>query len=81
MSKSTNLQRITYRLHAQREKLAPSILLRKNYLESTYLAQIKAEKDAIVGHIDRLQPAVRQAYLWHRLERLNARAERKPIGL
>ena len=80
MTKSLNLQRITYRLHDQRARLAPSTLLRKNYLEATYQAQIRSEKDAITSHIDRLQPGVRQAYLRHRLERLNARAQRKAVG-
>ena len=81
MAKSNNLQRITHRLHAQREKLAPSIMLRKNYLEATYLAQINSEKDAIRSHIDRLQPGMRAEYLRHRMERLNARAGRKAVGL
>ena len=57
MPKATNLERITYRLHEQRAKLAPSLMLRKNYLEATHLGQIQSEKDAIVGHINKLQPA------------------------
>jgi len=81
MAKSTNLQRITYRLHAQREKLAPSIALRRNYLETTFLNQINSEKEAIQSHIQRLQPGVRRVYLQHRLERLNARAAKKAVGL
>jgi len=81
MGKTTNLERITYRLHDQRAKLAPSLMLRKNYLESVHLGQIKSEKDSIVGHIDRLSPGLRKEYLRHRLERLNARAKQKPVGL
>ena len=81
MGKDTNLERITYRLHDQRAKLAPSLMLRRNYLAATHLGQIQSEKDAIVGHIDRLQPGLRREYLKHRLERLNARVKQKPVGL
>ena len=81
MTKATNLDRITYRLHEQRAKLAPSLMLRKNYLEATHLGQIQSEKDAIVGHIGKLQPGLRREYLRHRLERLNARAKQKAVGL
>jgi len=81
MGKATNLERITYRLHEQRAKLAPSLMLRRNYLAATHLGQIQSEKDSIVGHIDRLQPGVRKEYLRHRLERLNARAKQKAVGL
>ena len=81
MGKETNLKRITYRLHEQRAKLAPSLMLRRNYLAATHLGQIQSEKDAIVGHIDRLQPGVRKEYLRHRLERLSARAKQKAVGL
>ena len=54
---------ITYRLHAQRAMLVPSIMLRRGYLEKVHLAQIQSEKDAILSHIGRLQPGVRDEYL------------------
>ena len=81
MPKATNLERITYRLHEQRAKLAPSLMLRKNYLEATHLGQIQSEKDAIVGHINKLQPGVRREYLRRRMEWLNARAKQKAVGV
>jgi len=55
--------------------------MRKNYLTTTFLAQIQAEKDAINSRIDRLQPGLKKVYFKHRLERLDARAQRKPTGL
>ena len=57
---------ITYRLHAQRAMLMPSIMLRRGYLEKVHLAQIRSEKDAILSHIGRLQPGVRDEYLRHK---------------
>jgi len=59
-------QTITYRLHAQRAMLIPSIMLRRGYLEKVHLAQIKSEKDAILSHIGRLHPGVREEYLRHK---------------
>ena len=76
-----DLQRILYRLHDQREKLAPSLELRWQHLTSAFHGQIRAEKDNIQGFIGRLQPGVRRVYLKNRLELLDARAGMKPVGL
>ena len=76
-----DLQRILYRLHDQREKLAPSIELRRQHLTSAFHAQIRAEKDNIEGFIGKLQPGVRRVYLKNRLALLDARAGMKPVGL
>ena len=76
-----DLQRILYRLHDQREKLAPSLELRRQHLTSAFHAQIRAEKDNIEGFISRLQPGARRVYLKNRLELLDARARMKPVGL
>ena len=46
--------------------LVPSIMLRRGYLEKIHLAQIQSEKDAILSHIGRLQPGVRDEYLRHK---------------
>ena len=46
--------------------LIPSIMLRRGYLEKVHLAQIKSEKDAILSHIGRLHPGVREEYLRHK---------------
>ena len=76
-----DLQRILYRLHDQREKLAPSLELRRAHLTAAFHGQLRAEKDSIEGHIGRLQPGVRRVYLQHRLALLDARAGMKPVGL
>ena len=61
--RSRHRQTITYRLHAQRAMLVPSIMLRRGYLEKVHLAQIQSEKDDILSHIGRMQPGVREVYL------------------
>ena len=76
-----DLQRILYRLHDQREKLAPSLELRRQHLTSAFHGQIRAEKKNIEGFISRLQPGARRVYLKNRLELLDARARMKPVGL
>ncbi len=77
-----DLATITYRLHEQRQKLAPSLELRRQYLTSVFHSQLRAEKESIEGHIGRMQPGVRRVYLMHRLEMLNDRAKMNPaVGL
>ncbi len=76
-----DLQRIVYRLHDQREKLAPSLELRRQHLTSAFHGQIRAEKDNIEGFIGKLQPGVRRVYLQNRLALLDAREGMKPVGL
>jgi len=75
------LQKIVFRLHDQREKLAPSLELRKKHLTSAYLGQVRAERDSIIGHIERLPFGAQKVYLQHRLQKLNERAAMKPVGL
>jgi hypothetical protein len=65
------LNKLTFKLHDQRERLAPSIELRRRYIEAAYLNQIKGEKEMIQSRIDRLSPGVRKAFLASRLEKLN----------
>ena len=67
----TKLASMVYKLHDQRAKLAPSLELRKKYLEASYLQQIRSEKQMIESRIGRLQPAVRKAFLTQRLKKLN----------
>ena len=63
---------IVYQLHEKRERLAPSIELRRRYLAKTFADQIRVEKQMICSHIDKLQPGVRRVLLAGRLEQLNA---------
>ena len=76
-----DLAKLTYRLHDQRAKLVPNIELRRHYLTNAFHAQLRAEKENIESHIGRLQPGLRRVYLAHRLEKLNERAQMKPVGL
>ena len=66
-----SLQKIVYRLHEHRDKLAPSIELRRRYLASTWAKQVQSEKDAIRSNTDKLQPGVRRKFLLDRLKLLN----------
>jgi len=75
------LQKIVFRLHDQREKLAPSLELRRKHLTSVYLGQVRAERDSIIGHIERMPYGARKVYLQNRLQLLNRRAAMKPVGL
>ena len=76
-----DLQRIVYRLHDAREKLAPSLELRWARLTSAFHGQIRAEKDNIEGFIGKLQPGLRRVYLKNRLALLDTRAGMKPVRL
>ena len=75
------LQKIVFRLHDQREKRAPSLELRRKHLTAAYLGQVRSERDAIIGHIERMPYGLRRVYLEHRLQKLNERAAMKPVGL
>ena len=76
-----DIQRIVYRLHDAREKLAPSLALRRAHLTSAFHGQIRAEKDNIEGFIGKLQLGVRRVYLKNRVALLDARGGMKPVGL
>ena len=76
-----DLATLTYRLHDQRAKLAPSIELRRHFLTAAFHAQLRAEKEHIESRIGRLQPGLQRVYLTHRLGKLNERARLKPVGL
>ena len=62
------LGNITMRLHAQREKLAPNIELRRKYIEASYHSQLRVEKDMIESHIGRLPYGARKVFLAGRLK-------------
>ena len=68
---TNKLASIVYKLHDQRAKLAPSLELRKNFLEASYHQQIRSEKAMINSRIDKLQPGVRKVFLVQRLKKLN----------
>ena len=70
-SRQKHLANLTYRLHDARAKLQPSLELRRHFLTKAFHAQIRAEKENIQSHLDRLQPGVRKLFLVRRLEQLN----------
>ena len=65
-----NLANLTYRFHEQRERLAPGIEMRRNYIENARRTQLRSEKEHIQGHIDRLAPGVRLHFLRKRMQQL-----------
>ena len=67
------LGNITMRLHAQRERLAPNIELRRKYIEASYHSQLRVEKDMIESHIGRLPVGARKVFSAGRLKKLNAK--------
>jgi hypothetical protein len=66
------LNKLTFKLHEQRDKMTPSLELRRKYIETSYLNQIRGEKEMIQSRIDRLSPGVRKTFLASRLQKLNA---------
>jgi len=73
MKKKVNLQQITWRLHQARERLQPSIELRRKYLMTVQHQQLAGERADIQHYIGSVSPGVRRAYLQRRLTELNAR--------
>ncbi len=73
----TRLNKMTFKLHEQREKLAPSLELRRKYIESAYLNQIRGEKEMIQSRIKRLSPGVRKVFLASRLQKLNSELNKR----
>ncbi len=65
------LNKLTFKLHEQRDKMTPSLELRRKYIETSYLNQIRGEKEMIQSRIDRLSPGVRKTFLASRLQKLN----------
>ena len=65
-----SLANLTYRLHQQRERLAPGIEMRRQYVEHARRTQLRSEKEHIQSHIGRLAPGVRTLYLKKRLHQL-----------
>ncbi len=66
------LNKLTFKLHEQRDKMTPSLELRRKYIETSYPNQIRGEKEMIQSRIDRLSPGVRKTFLASRLQKLNA---------
>ena len=50
------LHKITHRIHGQRKLLVPSIMLRRDYLRTAHLGQIKSEMQALRGRHSQITP-------------------------
>ncbi len=68
MNNQRHLQRLTYRLHEQRQLLQPSVVLRRAFLTKAFHATLKSEKESIESHTQRMQPGIRKAFLHKRME-------------
>ena len=65
-----NLANLTYRLHEQRERLAPGIETRRKHIENARRTQLRSEKEHIQGHVDRMAPGIRLHFLRKRMHQL-----------
>ena len=65
-----SLANLTYRLHDQRERLAPGLELRRRYIEHARKTQLRSEKENTQSHIGRLAPGACLLYLRKRTQQL-----------
>jgi hypothetical protein len=63
--------KLTHTFFEQRKHLTASIELRKKYIESSYLNQMKGEREMIQSRIEKMHFGVRKAFLEQRLRKLN----------
>jgi hypothetical protein len=68
---NTSVGKLTQTFFEQRKHLTASIDLRRKYIESAYLNQMKNERDMIQSRIERMHFGVRRAFLEQRLQKLN----------
>ena len=59
---ATALQKITHRIRGQRTLLVPSILMRRGYLETAHLSQIKSEMRTLQGRFYQIYPRREAVY-------------------
>ena len=63
--------KLTNTFFEQRKHITASIDLRKRFLESAYLNQMKGEREMIQSRIERMTFGVRKTFLERRLRKLN----------
>jgi hypothetical protein len=68
---NTGVGKLTNTFFEQRKHLTASIELRKKYIESAYLNQMKNEREMIQSRIEKMHFGVRKAFLEQRLQKLN----------
>ena len=63
--------KLTNTFFEQRKHITASIDLRKRFIESAYLNQMKGEKEMIQSRIERMTFGLRKTFLEKRLQQLN----------
>jgi hypothetical protein len=79
---TVRLNNIVWKLHEERKRNAELIALRKRYVEMSYAAQIRWDKQLLRSHLARMLPAVQRAFLQARLEQLHEKERqiRNPVS-
>jgi hypothetical protein len=71
MSNNERVGKLTNTFFEQRRRITASVDLRKRFIESAYLNQMKGEKEMIQSRIERMTFGLRKTFLEKRLRELN----------
>ena len=71
MPSNSGVGKLTNTFFEQRNHITASIDLRKRFIESAYLNQMKGEREMIQSHNERMNFGVRESFLEKRLRQLN----------
>ena len=68
---NSGVGKLTNTFFEQRKHITASIDLRKRFIESAYLNQMKGEREMIQSRVERMTFGVRKSFLEKRLRQLN----------
>ena len=71
MPSNSGVGKLTNTFFEQRKHITASIDLRKRFIESAYLNQMKGEREMIQSRVERMTFGVRKSFLEKRLRQLN----------
>ena len=71
MPSNSGVGKLTNTFFEQRKHITASIDLRKRFIESAYLNQMKGEREMIQSRVERMTFGVRTSFLEKRLRQLN----------
>ena len=71
MPSNSGVGKLTNTLFEQRKHITASIDLRKRFIESAYLNQMKGEREMIQSRIERMTFGARKSFLEKKLRQLN----------
>jgi len=71
MPSNSRVGKLTNTFFEQRKHITASIDLRKRFIESAYLNQMKGEREMIQSRIERMTFGLRKTFLEKRLRQLN----------